>query len=170
MLTYRVSPYLYVNNPEEVGSSVIKLYVLDSKGKKETDLKDKDDPIDAYVNTNYMDPDGHFEDMTESLTDSGVDISYVDTNETAGGFMIEIKIISLKICDLYGQYSGYPTEDSYYLSIITKGKSRIKSRYPLGLQVSFKDQLLKISLPPDKNGTLRPIFIAVSCEGNSNIS
>lgn len=165
MLAYKENPYLHVDNPEVVGSSVIKLHVLDKKGKEEKDIKDKDDPIDVYVNTNKLDEDGYFEDMTESLADSGWYISYVDTNETAEGFMMEIKLTSLKICDVYCKYDSYPDEDNYDVHVQTKGKSRIKYRDPLDLRVTFQQQILKITLASKKDGNMQPLVVIASCEG-----
>ena len=149
ILTYQVNPYLHVANNDEVGSSVIKLHVLDKEGKPKKGIQDKDELIDVYVNTDKLDGDTHYEDMTESSSDSGVYLSYVDTNQTAGGFMVEIKLTSLKKCEVLCKYGGFPDADDYDIYVKTKGKSRIIDRDPLDLRVTFKKQLVKITLSPD---------------------
>lgn len=165
-----MNPYLHVANNDEVGSSVIKLHVLDKEGKSKKSIQDKDEFIDVYVNTDKLDGDIHYEDMTESSSDSGVYLSYVDTNQTAGGFMFEIKLTSLKKCEVLCKYGSFPDADDYDIYVKTKGNNRIIDRDPLDLRVTFKKQLVKITLSPDKkadgDGTLeKPLVVTVSCEG-----
>lgn len=172
VLTYQVNPYLYVGNNDQVGSSVIKLHVLDKEGESKKTIKDKDDPIDVFVNTDKLDGDTYYEDMTESASDSGVYLSYVDTNQTAGGFMFEIKLTSLKKCEVFCKYGSFPDIDNYDMYVKTKGKSRIIDQDPLDLRVTFKQQLVKITLSPgrkeDGDGTLKkPLVVTASCEGNT---
>ena len=81
---------------------------------------------------------------------------------------MEVKLTSLKICDTYGRYGGFPDEDNYDIYVKTKGKSRIVDRDPLDLRVTFKNQIVKITLGPDEEGegTLKPLVVTTSCEGN----
>lgn len=171
-MAYRESPYRHVDNPESIGISVVKLQVQDKNGKKEKDIKDGDDPLEIFIGGGKKSEALPFEDMVESRADTGVYMSHFDTNETASGMMIEIKLTSLKICDMYGRYNGYPDQFDFDMWVQTKGKSRIMDKHPLDLRASYKDQILRITLEAEEKSSrsFKPVYITASCEGtNCNI-
>lgn len=129
---------------------------------------DDDDPSEFSVATDELgaSSDSTFRDMRETNTDSGVYLSYVDTNQTAKGFLFEIKLKSFKICDTYCKYNTYPSSEDYDIYVKTKGRNRIMVRHPVDLRVDFGNQKLRIVLPPSsKDGSVKPLVVTTSCEG-----
>ncbi|CAC5393050.1 PKD1L2 [Mytilus coruscus] len=104
VFAYKRSPYLYVTNPESIGngSSVVKVVILEKEKEKEKDIlkiEDEDDPLEVSLSNEKLELANELVSMTESSTDSGIFMSYVDTKITANEFLIEIKLKSLKMYD-----------------------------------------------------------------------
>jgi len=167
VLTYKKNPYLYIPISYIAGSSVIRVHVLDQKGKPVHRIKDKDDPAAVAVKANILNDDGSFTDMTESLLDSGIFWNYIDYNITGKGFLLEFKLKTLKTCEIYCKYDTFPDEDNYDMYVKTKGRSRIIIREPLNLGVTFNDQKVKISISNANKDRIRPIVVTTSFEGNT---
>jgi len=153
---YKENPYLYILNSYIAGSSVIRVHVLDQKGKPEHSIKDKDDPAAVTVKANSLDDDGSFTDMTESLLDSGIFWNYIDYNITGQGFMLEFRLKTLKTCEIYCKYDTFPDEDNL-----------ICTSRPMNLGVTFNDQKVKISISNSNKDRLCPIVVTTSCEGKT---
>lgn len=160
-----------MKNPESVGkgSSVVKVVILEKGKEKEKDILkigDNDDPLEVTLNNEKLETANQMLSMTESSTDSGIFMSYVDTNLTANELLIEIKLKSLKICDIFGKYDTFPDQSDYDLYVKTKGRSSIIYRDPLKLKASYYEQSLKIILlSSPTNRHLKPLVVTASCEG-----
>ncbi|VDI59821.1 Hypothetical predicted protein [Mytilus galloprovincialis] len=176
VFAYKISPYLYVKNPESVGngSSVVKVVILEKGKEKEKDIlkiEDNDDPLEVTLNNEKLETANQMLSMTESSTDSGIFMSYVDTNLTAKELLIEIKLKSLKICDIFGKYDTFPDKSDYDLYVKTKGRSSIIYRDPLKLKASYYEQSLKIILlSSPTNRYLKPLVVTASCEDDRHDS
>ncbi|XP_052077930.1 polycystic kidney disease protein 1-like 2 [Mytilus californianus] len=172
VFAYKRSPYLYVTNPESIGngSSVVKVIILEKEKEKEKEkdilkIEDEDDPLEVTLSNEKLELANELVSMTESSTDSGIFMSYVDTTVPANEFLIEIKLKSLKICDIFGKYETFPDQSDYDLYVKTKGRSRIIYRDPLKLKASYYKQSLKITLLSNPtNRYMKPLVVTASCE------
>lgn len=91
-------------------------------------------------------------------------------NETYPSYVIEFKLKSLTVCEMFGLfgYTGYPTKGKYDMRVRTQGLNKVLYKYPYELPLTFIDQRLQITVYNTKyarGGYLDPLVLTLKCAG-----
>lgn len=172
LISYKDSPYTYSPNKDEVTSSVVKINATDKKGK-ELQLNDPDDPITMSIDTSSVfEDETTWKEMDEFKSVDGAFMLVAAFNYSLNAIIIEMRIKTLKVCDIYGKY-GYtePSEVNNDISIKTKGMNKIKEFKPDTLNINFQNQVFRLTIiNPNASEPMEPLVMTLLCEGKINTS